>query len=556
MVLPQDDPALRLLTEANGSAKFAPALVVKQSSNGDDTAPAQAALDKCRDAGGGEVVIPYTGTTWRLGKLTIYRNTTLRCQPGVVIKRKGTTYGFTNYDPAINPLTDNADPYSGHGNIKIIGGTWDGNLSETYVAAGFDFGYFIAGRGFTFDGMTIKDTLTNHAFDLNGVADVVIRDCNFLGFKDTTVAQTANYVEAIQYSQNLDEAMPGANNMLGAPSTNLTIDNCVFGPSGTAGTQSWPTGFGNHTSSNDSLSNDITITGNTFNGQTFAGLALYTYNDARVIGNRFSGCAFGIKGTNLSTGKKWNKTTGAWDTGLGLRMETRGLVISGNYFVDTTNTDVSVLGTMGDAGGFWATCNDITISGNIMKATTTAKRTSQNIRLLLCKDAIIANNQCNNASEGILVDTCPNVGVQGNRVNNTALYGIRMVKSNTPPGTDATYATNNRASGNTVTSAGTHGIGMITLYFCNVVGNTVQDWGTVTAASNGILVNSSTNGGLVSSNSVRATATGLGGGIALGSTVTNVAVTYDNRIVKADGQIIFIGTGAGNTYGNLVYTVG
>ena len=415
----QDTSQLKLLTKANDSKKFAAAIVVRQSTNGDDTAAAQAALEACRVAGGGEVVIPYTGKVWRFRKLTISRNTTFRCAPGVVIKRKGKSYGFTNLVPGVNPLKDNADPYSGHGNIKILGGVWDGNiLSEPYLPAGFNLFYFVGARGIVIEDVTVRDMVTNHCVDLDGVTGVEIRRCRFLGYKDGTADASRGYVEAIQCSQNTDASSPAYYPMLGTPSSRITVENNTFGASGTPGTRAYPAGFGTHYSSNDPLTNTITIRNNKFNGQTFAAVVGYTYNNVKVTGNTFTGCVIGVKANNFTNGKTWNKTKNAWIKGGPTRKETVGFSVTDNDFINTVATDVSILGTTRDAKGYWAACAGITIANNRMKATTTKKRTGNNIRLLLCKNGIVANNQCSNSAHGIRVESCVNIDVHGNKVTN------------------------------------------------------------------------------------------------------------------------------------------
>ena len=409
------DRQLRLLSEAKPSKNFALAVVVKQSTKGDDTAAAQAALEACRVAGGGEVVIPYTGKVWRFRKLTISRNTTFRCAPGVVIKRKGYSYGITNLVPGVNPLKNNADPYSGHGNIKIIGGVWDGNiLTEAYLPIGYDLFYFVAARGIVIEDVTVRDMVTHHCVDLNGVTGVKIRRCRFLGYKDATVDASRGYVEAIQCSQNIDDSSPAYYPMLGTPSSGITVENNTFGASGTPGTRAYPAGFGTHDSSNDSLTNTITIRNNKFNGQTFAAVVGYTYNNVKVTGNTFTGCVIGVKANNFTNGKTWNKAKNAWIKGGPTRKETVGFSVTDNDFINTVATDVSILGTNRDANGYWAACAGITIANNRMKATTTKKRTGSNIRLLLCKNGVVANNKCCNGAKGILVQSSANIDVRGN----------------------------------------------------------------------------------------------------------------------------------------------
>ncbi|MHA7145426.1 hypothetical protein ACX80U_11985 [Arthrobacter sp. TmT3-37] len=548
---------LRAMVSLLGSSAIAevPAIVVEQSSAVNHTSDVQAALNIARDAGGGEVVVPYTGQDWCIGKLTIYKNTTLRCAPGVVMKRSGDTYGLTNYTDANGP-TDPTDPYSNDSNISVIGGTWDGNIaSEPYLNTGFVVFYFAAARNISITGVTIKDTVTNHCIDANGVAGLTVRDSKFLGYRDATKPgeplYPRNYSEAIQCSQFNDSAKPAFHGSVGAPSVDVIVQGCTFGASGTPGTQAYPVGFGTHTASNDKRSSNIQITGNTFNGCTYAAIRHWTYDDLKIIGNTFTGCATGVMGNNFTNGRTWNVATKTFTAGQATRVETTGCVITDNYFVDTVATDIQLVGTNNDVNGFWATMNDITVARNIFKATTSAMRSGHNIRLFLCKDGIVAENQGGMAVEGILSDSGVNIGILNNKVAGTTSYGIRVLKTTaTPKNGAATYSVNNRIINNHVEKAGTHGIGAIALYFATVVGNTVMDWGQTTLTSSGILV-SGTDGALVSGNNILHGTAGAGAGIALAGS-TNIAVTPDNRVVKPDGVKVSV-AGAGSTYGPIQY---
>jgi hypothetical protein len=548
--------ATNIAANAKAIADNKHATVVRGCDGGaGDTAIVQAAMDL-----GGHIILPLLpfGQAYSLSKLIAKRGTTFECLPGVVIKRRGTSYGISNIVSAVNPLLDNNDPYSGHGDITIRGGTWDGNIiAEAYMSIGFNLFFFAGARGITIENVTVKDMVTNHCIDINGVDDVTIRKNRFVGYRDgTTPADSIyprNYTEAIQYSQFIGAAFPEWAVMNGTPSKNIVIEKNYFGPSGTAGTTSWPTAFGNHTISNDPLPSNITLRVNIFDGCTYAGVVPYTFNDVKIINNTFIACNYGVRANNFTNGNKWDKATQTNTTGLATRMETSGMKIADNEFIDSVVCDISILGTGPDANGFWATCNDIHIHDNHLRATTAAKRSGQNIRLLLCKKGTIHDNECNNGATGILVDSCININTHDNYVYNTTGYGINLTKGTVLPGTDIKWAVGNRVVDNHVENAGSHGIGNNTQHFSTVEGNSVIDWGRVSATANGIL-SSGTDGSLVSDNNIRTQYTGLGAAIAVSSgTTANVAVTYTNRISKPDGALVTMGTIPSNTYGQLVY---
>ncbi len=522
----------------------------------DDTAAFQKAFDYIATLGGGEVLVPQTtfGTPYRLGKLYISRNTTFKLAPGVVIKRKGVTYGISNVVTGVNPLLDNNDPYSGHGNIKIIGGTWDGNIiAEAYLATGFNLFYFAGSKGITIENVTVKDMVTNHCVDLNGNMDVTIRDCKFLGYKDASVAQDRGMVEAIQCSQFIDDTQVYSNYMLGAPSSGILVDNNLFGASGTAGTIAYPAGFGTHTATNDALCSNIKITKNTFESCGYAAVVPYTYNNIKISENTFKSCAYGVRANNFTNGKTWDAVNDVWITGGATRKETTSISVTNNEFIDTVTTDVSILGTDVDGGGFWAVCSDITVANNHMLATTATKRTGYNVRLLLVNNGVVHNNKCEQAAVNILADTCKSLNVHDNYTDTSTTYGIQFSKAVTPPGSDSKYSSNHKISNNLVLNAGSHGIGNNSSFSTAVIGNTVIDWGRITAAGNGILV-SGTDVGLVSGNTIRTVTAGIGTALNVATTATsNISVAYDNKISKPDGTLVAMGSGTNNVYGNVTY---
>ncbi|MCZ4152030.1 hypothetical protein BZG21_47470, partial [Escherichia coli] len=129
-----------------------------------------------------------------------------------------------------------------------------------------------------------------------------------------------------------------------------------FGASGTAGTQAWPTGVGNHSAINRSrglLTGGISITDCDFVGCTYIAITVYTWDNCDIYKNRFAGCQFGIRANNFTGAKAWNTTTKTWDTAP-TRENPTDLKITENSFTDTSDTDISILGTgVSGVDGAW-----------------------------------------------------------------------------------------------------------------------------------------------------------------------------------------------------------
>lgn len=525
----------------------------------DETAKFQAAFDHVGALGGGEVFVPLPtfGQPYKVGKFYFPRNFRLRSAPGVVYRRAGLSWGGINrpFGNENSPLDNNTDPYSGHGNVEIIGGEWDGAyLDGGFLPGGFNCFMFIAARNILFQNVTVRDVVTNHAVDINGIDGMRIKGCRFLGFKDATTDQTRNYTEAIQIGPVADtvEGMGAwilhAN---GAASRNITIDDkCYFGPSGTPGTQAWPTGVGNHSAINRSrglLTGGITITDCDFEGCTFMGVAVYTWDNVIIDKNRFSNCQIGIRANNFVQGRSWDPGLKDWVTAP-LRENPSDLTIEKNTFTNTVDVDISVLGTgVSGVDGSWGWISDVLISGNTRRRTIAGRSTGQFIRALICKRITVEKNIGGWSSSGIALAGCEDQTVQANQIENTLGYGI--IIDNTG-GVAAMPAGNALVEANSVRNAGSHGIGINGVQGFSAVSNRVHNPARITNGA-GILFSGS-DSGLLSSNSVSATSTPFNINGLQGSNSTNTQVTFDNRIEGVTVRLASL-TGAGTTYGNIQY---
>lgn len=530
----------------------------------DDTAGVQAAIDACCTAGGGRVVVPPStfNAPYRVGRLWIWADdVTFEVMPGVRMMRKGGTWGLGNRDgrdTSRMPLKDLNDPYSGPSNITVVGGVWDGAVNdEAYVPDGFNCHMFNSCRNITFRDMTIKDIVTNHALDMNGVDGMLVENCKFLGYKDATTDQSRNYTEAIQLStMNADPASMGGFPLYsnGAATRGVRIRDCKFGASGTVGTQAWPTAFGNHTAINRSrdglLTGDIKASGCTFDGLTNVAITIYTWDNVTIENNDFIKCKAGITANNLTQGRKWDPVSKSY-VSAPLRENLFDIKVMNNNFEDTTGTDISIMGTgVSSVDGSWGIINKIHLSGNTRVRKLSGRTSTAFIRVLLGKGVIVEKNIGGHSSSGIAVQSCQDATIANNQIENTATNGI-LVDNTGGISTGEFPPSNADVHGNQTKDTGTNGISFIGILAYSAIDNTVRNHARIGAGS-GVLL-SGCDGGLASANRVTATSLPFNAyGInATGS--TNTRITPDNLLEGLTTRVMNTG-GAGTSYGPIQYT--
>lgn len=362
------------------------------------------------------------------GALRIFRKTRIIAH-GAHIKRGSYISLLTNInrdDTQTSLLLDRSNPYSGHGDIIIEGGLWDGNIAEQpYVNSGFNGMYFAHAHNVLIKDLTIKDIVTCHGLDLNAVKNFTVDNCNFIGYKDATVAGDGwyprDFVEAIQVA-NITDGADGK----GYPSEDITIKNCYFGASGTTGTQAWPVGVGNHGGVHDSYNQNIVVSECTLDQLTYAGVRNFKFKNTKLLGNTFRKCYRDISVSNSNglgeAAKKWDETTGGF-VPTGLPQSGMDLVIQGNVFENTRHNVLAVRGQSRD--GVIAKFDGVVFEGNVFRRDDGTFSSSNMIDLYLCKNVVIKNpSKMINAYRGLSIDMCSNVSVDGLDIENTTLEAL------------------------------------------------------------------------------------------------------------------------------------
>lgn len=369
-----------------------------------DDAPAfNAALRVTLVAGSVAIRVP-RGHYRIAGRLRIYRNTHLRFDPDAVLVRGWDAGFFINGDEgASHP------GYSGHGSIVIDGGTLEGNVAEfpsAYVA--MTFGHC---EDVTIRNLTIRDVIWGHAVEVNASRNVTFSNCRFLGYRDADDG-SRYFSEAIQLDLPTKLGFPAFGPWDGTPCRDITVENCLFGPSGTDDTTSWPCGIGSHGTVHDVWSSGIRIVGNTFDQSTWYAIRPFKWNDLVITGNQLIGCAGGI--THSTPAPNTESTKDADGVQHGTPQGSARVVIAHNIITGTTTSaSISAYGRA-EAGP-----ENTLIHGNQITDTTTTA-----IHATWCRGLRVADNVVDGADHGVDIADSTGVVVSDNTIVGAAGHGV------------------------------------------------------------------------------------------------------------------------------------
>lgn len=254
-----------------------------------DDAPAfRAALDAAAAAGGGTVRIPAgvflmdsARGAWPAPCLYVRGNTAIHADDGAIIRR-GLNMGarmVQNFDG-----TESNSGYTGHSNIRVTGGTWDGN-APAKVGSGNMFAFAHAER-ITLDHVRIIDQPNNHAIELNSVSVATVEFCRFEGC--VPKPDSPQTTEAIQIDGALGEVgLEGGLPYDGTHSRDVTVTRCYTGPSAKCGP--WGLLVGSHASDTVGNYRRISVIGNTIADTLVYGVRAYDWYDSVIANNTIGG---------------------------------------------------------------------------------------------------------------------------------------------------------------------------------------------------------------------------------------------------------------------------
>lgn len=257
-----------------------------------DTLGIQLALFEARK-GPVTVYIP-KGEYHILYELVIYRNTNLILHDDATIIRKSPSamlkngHSFKKYYG-----------YEGHGNINIIGGTFDAyghtnNTNNTIMSIGH-------ANNIQIHDVTFKNVVGGHAIDACGLDGFYVTNSHFLGFRDDS--GTRSFSEAIQIDIQTEGAFPKFGATDGTVTKNVIIENCYFGNSGDMNMSAWNRAIGSHASMYDCFYENIHIQNNRFDGLGDYAVTMLKSKETTITNNYFVNCEGGIRYLAVPTGK-------------------------------------------------------------------------------------------------------------------------------------------------------------------------------------------------------------------------------------------------------------
>lgn len=257
-----------------------------------DTLGIQLALFEARK-GPVTVYIP-KGEYHILYELVIYRNTNLILHDDATLIRKSPSamlkngHSFKKYYG-----------YEGHGNINIIGGTFDAyghtnNTNNTIMSIGH-------ANNIQIHDVTFKNVVGGHAIDACGLDGFYVTNSHFLGFRDDS--GTRSFSEAIQIDIQTEGAFPKFGATDGTVTKNVIIENCYFGNSGDMNMSAWNRAIGSHASMYGCFYENIHIQNNRFDGLGDYAVTMLKSKETTITNNYFVNCEGGIRYLAVPTGK-------------------------------------------------------------------------------------------------------------------------------------------------------------------------------------------------------------------------------------------------------------
>ncbi|MGC4946164.1 glycosyl hydrolase family 28-related protein [Streptomyces sp. DT224] len=376
----------------------------------DDAAAIQAALTAARDAGGGTVLVP--AGTYRLATLPlrIYRNTHLWALPGARLVRATAATMLLNGDSS-----QNFGLYTGHGNITVEGGTWD--MQGTVVTSSNMCMSFGHGENITVKNATVLDVPGFHGIEYNAVRRGRVLNCNFLGYIDPGGRPGS---EAIQLDlAKSSDVFGGFGPYDDTVCQDVLISGCSFGPSGTAGTTSWPRGIGSHSASPDRTHRDIRIVDCEFDSVLQYAVSTYIWDGVTISGLTLRGCGGGIRIRPISSTADVDRTpAGGTTPTIPGSQPVRGYAIS-NVTMTGGGTYDAALRADGEDTGYIGT---LTASGIVVRDVA-----NWAVRLIKVEDFVLDNIAAVNCGSSAISTLGVRRGrISGCTVNGAAGAGIAL----------------------------------------------------------------------------------------------------------------------------------
>ena len=184
---------------------------------------------------------------------------------------------FLNSKP-FDANDSNITSYNGRSNIRFIGGNLD-------CQSGFLFNH---GKNILIEKVKFKNIKSDHAIQIGGCKNVIIKDCEFEGMLNTS--DNRQYVEMIQIDWLTSSAEPywvsGSNIFDGTINDGIIIENCRF-KKGNDNYGYLKTCIGSHSSDGVNKNKNITIKNCEFNDFEYGGVVIDKMINVTLYNNNF-----------------------------------------------------------------------------------------------------------------------------------------------------------------------------------------------------------------------------------------------------------------------------
>lgn len=337
--------------EITGTELDVRAFGAKGDNNNDDAPAIGDCLAYLHDIGGGVAIFPSLTFKCNSG-LRCGSNTTLRGYKGATLIRNHT---FSILINGLGYTTSTPVPaYGGHSNIVVEGLILDLN-SVAIPDAGSHFGMGM-GSNITVRNCKFLDQYGNHYIDMAACQDVLIEDCEFLGYDLTS--KNPDTAEGIQFDAHIEGSFPYFGLPTFALNKRVTVRRCKFGVNPDNADPNYgapPIGIGSHASVYDFWQEDIVIEDCDFNDHSFAAIRPLKWGGARIRNCRVNGSQYGVYISGAAAGTESSKDIDRNQTNKGqgcVDLVFEDLHVSDMVSIDASPRPVFVVGfSVGDATG-------------------------------------------------------------------------------------------------------------------------------------------------------------------------------------------------------------
>lgn len=417
----------------------------------------QKALDTALEDPSGQTqyIVSLPAGTYQLDTLLkVHSNTTIKMNGCTLIRQTDKTMLRIGLEDV------SYSGYNGQHDIRIEGGTFDGNGKDLKSSASpIRMGH---GRNISFENVTVSNVYNSHHVELAGCENVSFENCEFKDFNGKGVNGGNN--EALQFDilHNASHfpKYPGFDD---TPCQNVVVNNCRF--------KNLQRGLGTHSAVAGSYFNNMKFTNNHFEDIKGYAIIATAYKASEISNNTIEDCGAGILFRNMVQGynnmytpingqvnldndansvisdnvirvKDYKYATTAYGISLygEILKSKKKNAPKGNYTLENVTVANNTI-TMNNSGyGIWLqTANNCLIDNNTVNmdiaGNVAGKGNSDCIRLVKSKKITISNNAFNqkknnkktNKACGIVITTGSNAKVANNTIQNSPKDGIFVV---------------------------------------------------------------------------------------------------------------------------------